>query len=63
MDRRKLLEYGVRPKPNDPHLATCDGVYCERPDCEKGDIWREAHGKELVPHPEKGLMLRDKPKK
>ena len=60
MDRRKLLEYGVRPKLRDTHLALCDGVGCEREDCEKGQTWRLAFGKILVDHPDKGKTLKDK---
>ena len=48
MERRKLIEYGVRPKPTDTHPALCDGSYCARPDCEKGKTWRETNRKIIV---------------
>lgn len=48
MERRKLIEYGVRPKSNDTHPVLCDGAYCVREGCDKGKIWREAHRKIIV---------------
>jgi hypothetical protein len=48
MERRKLIEYGVRPKPRDSHLTLCDGTYCAREDCETGKVWRVTNRKIIV---------------
>jgi hypothetical protein len=48
MERRKLIEYGIRPKPRDTHLILCDGSYCAREDCEAGKRWRERERKIIV---------------
>jgi hypothetical protein len=45
---RKLIEYGVRPKPRDTHLTLCDGRDCAREDCETGQAWRVTNRKIIV---------------
>lgn len=45
---RKLVEYGIKPKPRDTHLTLCNGFRCSREDCPQGKKWRKAHNYTIV---------------
>ena len=44
---RAFAGYGKKDDTTDrdkrKHLSMCDGVYCERDFCDKGNAWRLAH--------------------